>query len=108
MITLFESEPYCTRKTNYQGLFQHNRGTGSTIIKEDLITSHTVGLARARAELLRYGYAERWVTIKMVHIPSLRQNHIIEFKGLNWIVKEIEINFTAPKLTMTVKGVRYE
>lgn len=109
-MTKFTSITYCTTqaKSAYQGLFKHERGVAKSVIKDSLITSQEVGYARARAELLKGGYAERWVSIQSVFIPGLKQNDIIEFKGLNWIVKEISLNYTPPELVMTIKGLRYE
>lgn len=107
-MTTFTSEEYCDSYVAYEGLFEHDRGDGSITVNDSLITTEDVATARARAELLSGGYAERWVSITCIHIPSLKQNDIISFKGLNWIVKEISLSFTPPSLIMTVKGLRYE
>ena len=108
MIT-FKSEQYCSLNLSpYQGLFEHDRGTATVVIKDSLVTEGVVGEARARAELLKGGYAEQWVSINCIHIPTLTQNQIITFKGFNWIVKEISLSFSAPKVSMTIKGLRYE
>jgi len=104
----YNSETYCDRQTSYQGLFEHDRGDGSIIIKDNLITSAEIGQARARSELLKGGYAERWITLQTVHINGLKQNDIITVKGFNWIIKEISFNFNVPVLSVTIKGVRYE
>ena len=105
----FTSENYCTVETaTYEGLFEHDRGTEQIVIKDNLIGDATVGEARARAELLKGGYVERWVSITSIQITGLIQNDIISFKGLNWIVKEISLDFTSPKLVQNIKGVRYE
>ncbi len=107
-MTNFTSEAYCDKQTAYQGLFQHDRGDSTITINDTLITTEDVAYARARAELLAGGYAEKWVTISCVHIAGLKQNDIISFKGQNWLVKEISLLFSPPKLTMTIKGLRYE
>jgi len=107
-MTTFNSETYCDRQTSYQGLFEHNRGIGTIIIKDNLITSSIIGQARARSELLKGGYAERWITLQTIHIDGLKQNDIITAKGFNWIIKEISFNFSTPVLNVTIKGVRYE
>jgi hypothetical protein len=108
-MTTFTSEQYCTiSKTAYQGLFEHDSGIGSITVKDDLITTLEVGTARARAELLKGGYAERWVSFQAIHINGIKQNDIINFKGINWIVKEIGLSFKPPTLVMSIKGVRYE
>lgn len=108
-MTTFTSTEYCSTENNdYEGLFQHDRGTEQLIVKDNLLTSETVAQARARAELLKGGYKERWITIRTIHTPNLKQNDIIEYDGLNWIVKEISLSFNPPRLEQTVKGLRYE
>ena len=105
----FKSTEYCSENNNgYEGLFTHDRGSEQIIIKDNLISDDTVGQARARAELLKGGYVERWVSITKIHTPNLKQNDIITYRGLNWIVKEITLSFTAPVLTQLIKGLRYE
>ena len=107
---IFKSEEDCNIENSraYQGLYEHDRGTNSITIKDELITSDEVARARARAELLKGGYAERWISIKSIHIKGLKQNDIIEYKGIKWIVKEISLSFDPPSLIMNIKGKRYE
>ena len=89
-------------------MFDHDRGTEQIIIKDNLINDATVAEARAKAEFLKGGYVERWVSISTVHTLGLKQNDLFSFKGFVWIVKEISLSFQAPKLMQTIKGVRYE
>jgi len=109
-MSIFTSSQVCddSNPLDYEGLFKHDRGTEQIVIKDSLISNATVGEARARAELLKGGYVERWVTIVGIYIPNLKQNDIVTFKGINWIVKEISISFKVPKLSQTIKGLRYE
>ena len=108
-MSVFNSEEYCSlNNSGYEGLFEHDRGTEQIIIKDNLINDATVASARAKSEFLKGGYVERWVTITGVHIAGLKQNDIVTFKGLNWIVKEISLGFKSPQLTQTIKGLRYE
>ena len=108
-MSVYTSSEYCTlNNTGYEGLFEHDRGTERVVIKDNLLNDVTVASARARAELLKGGYVERWVDIRSIHILGLKQNDIIIFKGLSWIVKEITLNFQAPQLIQTIKGLRYE
>ena len=108
-MSTFVSEEYCNLNNNgYEGLFEHDRGSEQIIINDTLISDSTVAESRARAELIKGGYVERWIVITTVHTSGLKQNDIITVKGLNWIVKEITLNFTSPELKQTIKGVRYE
>ncbi len=108
-MSVFTSTEYCNLNNNgYEGLFTHDRGTEQIIIKDNLVNNVTVATARAKAEFLKGGYVERWVNITSVHIPELKQNDIILFKGLYWIIKEISLNFKSPQLNQTIKGLRYE
>lgn len=110
MMADYVSENYCETSDGnaYEGLFEHDRGTSQITLKEPLLTSLAVASARARAELLKGGYVERWIRITSVHIAGLKQNDIIFFGGAYWLVKEITLDFTAPTLTQTIKGLRYE
>lgn len=92
----------------FTGKFKHNRGSKSKHLKDELITTQEVATARARAELLKNGYKKRFITIKCIYIQGLKQNDIIQFKGENWIVKEISLTYNPPALTSTIKGLRYE
>ncbi len=105
---VFKSKEYCSSVTTHQELFQHDRGIGGVVIKDDLITNSTIAEARAKAELLKGGYAERRVDITTHHVANLKQNDIISFKGANWIIKEISFSFKSPTLLMKIKGLRYE
>ena len=108
-MSVFTSEDYCsTTNTGYEGLFTHDRGSEEIVIKDTMITDAIVGEARARAEFLKGGYAERWVSINSIHILNLKQNDIISFKGINWIIKEISLDFTSPRLIQQIKGLRYD
>lgn len=106
----FSSEQYCDTENTiaYEGLYSHDRVGSIITIKDALITDDTVARARARAELLKGGYAERWVSIKTIHIAGLKQNDIIKFGETNWIVKEIALDYQPPTLIMNIKGLRYE
>jgi len=107
-MTTFNSVNYCSSSSVYQGLFAHERGTETITVKDNLITNQEVATARARSELLHGGYVERWITLKCIHIKGLKQNDIIFARGFNWIVKEISLSYSVPKLNITIKGVRYE
>jgi len=107
-MTTFKSTNYCSSSSVYQSLIAHDRGTETITIKNNLITSQEVATARARSELLHGGYTERWITLKCIHIKGLKQNDIIFARGFNWIVKEISLSYIAPKLEITIKGLRYE
>ena len=106
----YVSENYCELglENGFEGLFEHDRGTSQIIVKEPLCTSEAVATERAISELLKGGYVERWIRISSIHIPNLKQNDIISYGGKNWLVKEITLSFNAPKLSQTIKGVRYE
>ena len=106
----YESENVCTAviDNGYEGLFEHDRGTSQIIIKDPLLTSEAVATARATSELLKGGYVERWIRITSAQTGNLKQNDIISFKGVEWLVKEISLEFKAPQLIQTIKGVRYE
>lgn len=108
-MTTFTSTEYCSTDNNgYEGLFSHDKGSETLIVKDNLLSDETVAAARARAELLKGGYKERWITIKTIHTPNLKPNDIISYDGLNWIVREISLSFNPPKLEQTIKGLRYE
>lgn len=108
-MSTFTSSEYCSlSNTGYEGLFEHDRGTEQIIIKDNLLSDAIVAEARAKAEFLKGGYAERWIDIRSIQILTLKQNDIISFKGLNWIVKEISLDFKPPQLIQTIKGLRYE
>ena len=106
----FKSVNVCDTVTNnaYEALYKHDRGTIEVVIKEPLVTSEPVAEARAISELLKGGYAERWIRITSAPTGNIIQNDIISFKGVLWLVKEISFSFQAPKLLQTIKGVRYE
>ena len=91
-----------------EAMYSHDRGVSRVIIKEPLITSPEVAVQRATSELLKGGYVEQWVQITSTYIADLKQNDIITFKGNNWLVKEIGLNFQSPKLIQTIKGLRYD
>lgn len=108
-MSVFTSEEYCSlNNTGYEGLFEHDRGTELIIVNDKLISDATVASARAKAEFLKGGYSEWWVDIRSVHIAGLKQNDIISFKGILWIVKEVSLDFKSPQLIQTIKGLRYE
>ena len=106
----YVSENSCSAviDNGYEGLFQHDRGTSQIVVKDPLLTSEAVATERAKAELLKGGYVERWIRITSVHTAGLKQNDIISFNGVYWLVKEITLSFQAPKLVQTIKGLRYE
>ena len=100
---------YCTNSTfKYTGVFTHSVHGEDLYINDDLITDETVASERARAELVLGGYVTKEIDITTDYIPNLKQNDIISFKGVKWIVKEIIINYKPPELTQTIKGVRYD
>lgn len=106
---VFNSTNLCESvAVGWEGLFEHDRGSTQIKIEDTLISSEAVGKARATSELLQGGYDERWVSITSIHIPGVKQNTIIVFKGIKWIVKEVSYTFSKAKLIMTVKGLRYE
>lgn len=106
---VFSGSKYCTLQINsYTGLFEHTRGSETVTIKDPMITSSVVAQERAKAELIKGGYSERWISIITIFTPNLKQNDIISYKGENWIVKEISLTFTTPTLMQSIKGVRYE
>lgn len=107
-MAVFTSEDYCTNSNGYEGLYNHDKGTGQLIINNQLLNSDLVARSRARSELLKGGYVKRLITITTIFIPNLKQNDIISHNGVLWIIKEIGLSFTAPKLLMTLKGQRYE
>jgi len=107
-MTTFTSESYCDKQSSFQGLYQHDRGDGSSTINDTLITTGDVAMARARSELLAGGYAERDVSITCVHVKGLKQNDVISFKGILWLIKEISPSYSPPTLLVTIKGARYE
>ncbi len=107
----FKAESYCdvsNPNTNFEGLYSHDRGSKLVVIRDNLITDEIVAEERAKAELITGGYAERWLYLKTEYTPKLKQNDIIMFNGKKWIVKEITISYTPPKLTQSIKGLRYE
>ena len=87
----YESKNVCNLIVNngYTGLFAHDRGTSQIIVKDQLLTSEAVATERVKSELLKGGYVERWIRITSVHTPDLKQNDLIEFNGMVWLVKEI-------------------
>ena len=109
-MSVFKSNEYCSlSNSGYEGLFTHtSTGTEQIIIKDNLLSDAIVAEARAKAEFLKGGYTERWIDIRSIYISGLKQNDIIKFKGINWIIKEISFDFKAPELIQTIKGVRYE
>jgi hypothetical protein len=108
-MSVYKSSEFCTVDTlGYEGLFQHDRGTETLVVKDNLINEATIAEERARVELLLGGYSERWVTIKSTHTLNLTQNKIITLNATNWIVKEITLDFNPPRLIQTIKAVRYE
>jgi hypothetical protein len=108
-MSIYKSENVCTiDDLGYEGLFSHDRGTETLIIKDEFINDATIAQERATSELIKNGFKTRVVNITSVHINNLKQNDIITFQGLNWIVKEIGLTFTPPKLIQKIKGVRYE
>jgi len=108
-MTIFKSINVCINNAiGYEALYRHDRGSEQVIIKDTMISSSDVAVARAKAEFIKGGYVEKRVTINSIHISSVKQNDIISFKGNNWIVKEISFDFKTPKLIQTIKGVRYE
>ena len=106
----YTSENVCSLEVEngYEGLFEHDRGTSQIVVKDPLLTSEAVATERAKYELLTGGYVERWIRITSVYTGALKQNDIVEFDGVLWLVKEISLSFKAPKLVQTIKGVRYE
>lgn len=105
----FDGEQTCaTNLTRYEGMFTHDRGTETVVIKDPLITTHAVAEERAKSEFLKGGYSERWISLTSLAIPNLKQNDVILFAGEKWIVKEIALSFDVPVLLQTIKGVRYE
>ena len=105
---VFNSRDYYADSTLFRGNFKHDIGSGDQKVSDDLITTQSVAKARAKSELLKNGYKERLITIKSIQIQGLKQNDIISFKGENWIVKEISLDYNPPTLTSTIRGLRYE
>jgi len=100
---------YCTNSSSkYTGAFTHAVRGEDLYINDDLITDETVARERAKAELITGGYVTREISITTDFIPNLKQNDIISFKGVKWIVKEIMINYKSPELTQNIRGVRYD
>jgi len=104
----YSSENICDTASGYEALFEHDRGTEQVIIKDSLISDENVALSRAKSEFLKGGYTTREVSFTSIFIPNLKQNDIIEFRSLYWIVKQITYTFNPPELLMQIKGVRYE
>ncbi len=105
----FEGKQTCiTNLTRYEGLFTHDRGTETLVIKDPLITDPAIAADRAKSEFLKGGYSERWISITTLAVVGLKQNDIVSFAGEQWIVKEIALSFSPPVLLQTIKGVRYE
>ncbi len=107
----FTGTEYCSLENlsnSYSGAFHHDIGTEKLIINDSLITSAEVGEARAKSELIKNAYSEKWVNIESVYITGLKQNDFIKFKGIVYIVKEIVIKYSPPKLIMNIKGLRYD
>jgi len=92
----------------YTGAFTHDKNGDDLYITDTLITDETVASFRAKAELVNGGYTNREINLTTDYIPSLKQNDLIEFKGVKWLVKEISITYNPPELLQTIKGVRYD
>jgi len=105
----YTSTQYCDGISNaYEAKFAHDRGDKTIIIRDKLVTTQNVARERARSELLNGGYKKKYITIQTIYVKGLKQNDIISFKGINWIVKEINISYLPPVLTYIIKGLRYE
>jgi len=106
----FRSSLYCSNNKDkiYSARFYHDKGSKRISISDNLITTQEVAQERARAELLKHGYEEKNITIKSIYIKGLKLNDIISFRGKNYIVKEILLDYNPPILLQTIKGVRYE
>ena len=108
-MSVYNSENVCDNlSVGYEALFRHDRGTEVVVVNDSLINDEAVATARATAEFIKGGYVEKVVNITSIFIPTLKQNDIFTFKGVNWIAKEIALSFQAPKLIQVTKGVRYE
>jgi len=92
----------------YTGVFTHNKIGNDLYINDSLITDELVGRQRATSELIKGGYITREISLTTDYMPTLKQNDIISFKGVKWIVKEITISYKPPELLQTIKGVRYD
>jgi len=102
---------YCSSSLNssqYEGVYTHDRGVAEVIINDNFITSENIARLRATAELVKGAYSQRTVSFTTIYNKDLKQNDIIRFKGILWIVREIVLKYDTPKLTMQVKGVRYD
>ena len=100
---------YCIDgKKIYSAIYSHNRGTEDLIINDTLLTDNVVGEQRAIAELIEGAYTKRWVNLTTTFIEELKQNDIISFNGILWIVKEISLSYKPPELIQSIKGVRYD
>ena len=102
---------YCSNSLNssqYEAIYTHDRGTIEVIINDNFITSEEVARLRAKAELVKGAYSIRTVSITTIYNPNLKQNDIISFKGVLWIVREIILSYDTPTLTMQIKGLRYD
>jgi len=102
---------YCSSSINssqYEAVYTHDRGVSEVIINDNFVTSEEVARLRAKAELVKGAYSTRSVSITTIYNPNLKQNDIISFKGVLWIVREILLSYNTPTLTMQIKGLRYE
>lgn len=107
----FKATSICSeglQNSGYTGIISHNRGDKELIVNDTLISDQVVANARAKAELIKGAYMEKWVAIQTTFIPNLRQNDIFSFKGVNYIVKELSLDYQPPKLIQNIKGLRYE
>ena len=99
---------YCTDSNVYVGSYSHDIGTENLKIDDSLITTAEVAELRAKSELLNGAYSKKWINLTTTYIPDLKQNDIISFDNIKWIVREISINYNPPELGMTIKGLRYD
>jgi len=106
----FRSSLYCNDSNDkiYSARFYQDKGSKRISVSDNLITTQEVAQERARVELLKSGYEKKVITIKSIYIKGLKLNDIISFRGQNYIVKEILLDYNPPILLQTIKGVRYE
>lgn len=108
-MSTFTSKEYCDISQNgLEGYYTHDRGTKTIILKDGLLNNQASLDARAKAELVNSGYAKRYITLKTIHIPNLKQNDVISYGGFKWIVREISLDVNPPSVVQTIKGLRYE